>query len=86
MYCNLFASPALFLLDNRMEVYLWQGWQPDDTQCTGSAKMRWNSERKCAMETVLHYCKGHSSSVCSIIDPLGAQLLFFISSSLWFDL
>ncbi|XP_035525445.1 supervillin [Morone saxatilis] len=51
------ASPALFLLDNRMEVYLWQGWQPEDTQCTGSAKIRWNNERKCAMETVLQYCK-----------------------------
>ncbi|PWA21608.1 hypothetical protein CCH79_00003016 [Gambusia affinis] len=50
-------QPALFLLDNRMEVYLWQGWQPDDTQSTGSAKMRWDSERKCAMETVLQYCK-----------------------------
>ncbi|KAM4715273.1 supervillin-like isoform 1-T3 [Anableps anableps] len=50
-------QPALFLLDNRMEVYLWQGRQPDDTQCTGSAKMRWDSERKCAMETVLQYCK-----------------------------
>lgn len=55
------ASPALFLLDNRMEVYLWQGWQPDDTQCTGSAKIRWNNERKCAMETVLQYCKGQRS-------------------------
>nr|XP_015832064.2 supervillin isoform X1 [Nothobranchius furzeri] len=56
---NLYSAqqPALFLLDNRMEVYLWQGWQPDDTQCTGSAKMRWDSERKCAMETVLQYCK-----------------------------
>uniref|UniRef100_A0A3Q2EI24 Supervillin d n=1 Tax=Cyprinodon variegatus TaxID=28743 RepID=A0A3Q2EI24_CYPVA len=56
---NLYSAqqPALFLLDNRMEVYLWQGWQPDDTQCTGSAKMRWDSERKCAMETVLKYCK-----------------------------
>ncbi|TNN32199.1 Supervillin [Liparis tanakae] len=40
-----------------MEVYLWQGRQPDDEQCTGSAQMRWNSERKCAMETVLQYCK-----------------------------
>ncbi|MED6272461.1 hypothetical protein CHARACLAT_030653 [Characodon lateralis] len=57
---NLYSAqqPALFLLDNRMEVYLWQGWQPEDTQCTGSAKMRWDSERKCAMETVLQYCKG----------------------------
>uniref|UniRef100_A0A1A7YXZ0 HP domain-containing protein n=1 Tax=Iconisemion striatum TaxID=60296 RepID=A0A1A7YXZ0_9TELE len=56
---NLYSAqqPALFLLDNRMEVYLWQGWQPDDTQCTGSAKMRWDNERKCAMETVLQYCK-----------------------------
>lgn len=56
---NLYSAhqPALFLLDNRMEVYLWQGWQPEDTECTGSAKMRWNNERKCAMETVLQYCK-----------------------------
>ncbi|KAM6963474.1 supervillin-like [Tautogolabrus adspersus] len=56
---NLYSAqqPALFMLDNRMEVYLWQGWQPDDTQCTGSAKIRWNNERKCAMETVLQYCK-----------------------------
>ncbi|XP_056153072.1 supervillin [Lampris incognitus] len=56
---NLYSAPqpALFMLDNRMEVYLWQGWQPDDSQCTGSAKMRWDNQRKCAMETVLHYCK-----------------------------
>lgn len=56
---NLYSAqqPALFLLDNRMEVYLWQGWQPDDTESTGSAKMRWDNERKCAMETVLQYCK-----------------------------
>ncbi|XP_059180038.1 supervillin [Centropristis striata] len=56
---NLYSAqqPALFLLDNRMEVYLWQGWQPEDTLCTGSAKIRWNNERKCAMETVLQYCK-----------------------------
>ncbi|MGH0157405.1 UNVERIFIED_CONTAM: hypothetical protein FKN15_042494 [Acipenser sinensis] len=48
---------ALFLLDNRMEVYLWQGWQPADTEETGSAQIRWDLERKCAMETVLQYCK-----------------------------
>uniref|UniRef100_A0A8C6SM77 Supervillin d n=1 Tax=Neogobius melanostomus TaxID=47308 RepID=A0A8C6SM77_9GOBI len=56
---NLYSTqqPALFLLDNRMEVYLWQGWQPDDTECEGSAKIRWDNERKCAMETVLQYCK-----------------------------
>uniref|UniRef100_A0A3B4B1U4 HP domain-containing protein n=1 Tax=Periophthalmus magnuspinnatus TaxID=409849 RepID=A0A3B4B1U4_9GOBI len=56
---NLYSAqqPALFLLDNRMEVYLWQGFQPEDTESTGSAKIRWDHERKCAMETVLQYCK-----------------------------
>ncbi|XP_041123033.1 supervillin-like [Polyodon spathula] len=56
---NLYSTkqPALFLLDNRMEVYLWQGWQPVDTEETGSAQIRWDLERKCAMETVLQYCK-----------------------------
>ncbi|XP_057681677.1 supervillin isoform X2 [Corythoichthys intestinalis] len=60
---NLYSAqqPALFLLDNRMEVYLWQGWWPQDEQCTGSAKMRWDNERKCAMETALQYCKEKNS-------------------------
>ncbi|XP_077406398.1 supervillin [Vanacampus margaritifer] len=60
---NLYSAqqPALFLLDNRMEVYLWQGWQPEEEQCTGSAKIRWDIERKCAMETALQYCKEKSS-------------------------
>ncbi|MCJ8738394.1 hypothetical protein PDJAM_G00035490 [Pangasius djambal] len=54
-------QPALFLLDNRMEVYLWQGQQPEDAECTGSAKIRWDNERKCAMETTLQYCKEKNS-------------------------
>ncbi|XP_051523403.1 supervillin-like isoform X2 [Myxocyprinus asiaticus] len=60
---NLYLAPqpALFLVDNRMEVYLWQGQQPEDTECTGSAKIRWDIERKCAMETVLQYCQGKNS-------------------------
>ncbi|XP_051894645.1 supervillin-like isoform X2 [Pristis pectinata] len=49
-------QPALFLLDNRFEVYLWQGWWPPESKSTGSAKIRWDMERKCAMETALHYC------------------------------
>ena len=44
-----------------MEVYLWQGRKPDDTALAGSAKMRWDSQRKCAMETVLQYCKGEGA-------------------------
>uniref|UniRef100_A0A4W4G549 HP domain-containing protein n=1 Tax=Electrophorus electricus TaxID=8005 RepID=A0A4W4G549_ELEEL len=60
---NLYSTPqpALFLLDNRMEVYLWQGWQPDDAEQTGSARIRWDNERKCAMETALQYCKAKNS-------------------------
>ncbi|XP_060704952.1 supervillin isoform X7 [Hemiscyllium ocellatum] len=50
------AQPALFLMDNQLEVYLWQGWWPEDSESTGSAKIRWDMERKCAMETTLQYC------------------------------
>ena len=54
---------ALFLYDNHHEVYIWQGWWPvqmeDSTNLqTGSADARFNATRKCAMETVLSYCKG----------------------------
>uniref|UniRef100_G3N7K3 HP domain-containing protein n=1 Tax=Gasterosteus aculeatus aculeatus TaxID=481459 RepID=G3N7K3_GASAC len=48
---------ALFLVDNHHEVYLWQGWWPQDSESTGSAQIRWDSDRKCAMETVLQYCR-----------------------------
>ncbi|KAM9839521.1 supervillin a [Aulostomus maculatus] len=50
------SQPALFLVDNHHEVYLWQGWWPQDSESTGSARIRWDSDRKCAMETVLQYC------------------------------
>ncbi|XP_077365026.1 supervillin a isoform X3 [Festucalex cinctus] len=51
------SQPALFLVDNHHEVYLWQGWWPQDSKSTGSARIRWDSDRKCAMETVLQYCR-----------------------------
>ncbi|KAM8849811.1 supervillin isoform 11-T12 [Spinachia spinachia] len=54
---NTPQQPALFLVDNFHEVYLWQGWWPQDGESTGSARIRWDSDRKCAMETVLQYCK-----------------------------
>ncbi|XP_051984504.1 supervillin-like isoform X4 [Xyrauchen texanus] len=55
------AQPALFLVDNYHEVYLWQGWWPQDTESTGSARIRWDSDRKCAMETVLQYCRAEKN-------------------------
>ncbi|XP_052661458.1 supervillin isoform X17 [Harpia harpyja] len=51
-------QPALFLVDNHHEVYLWQGWWPVENKTAGSARIRWATDRKCAMETVLRYCKG----------------------------
>ncbi|XP_061614031.1 supervillin a isoform X26 [Phyllopteryx taeniolatus] len=51
------SQPALFLVDNHHEVYLWQGWWPRDSESTGSARIRWDSDRKCAMETVLQYSR-----------------------------
>ncbi|XP_068604471.1 supervillin-like [Brachionichthys hirsutus] len=50
-------QPALFLVDNFHEVYLWQGWWPQDSESTGSAGIRWDADKKCAMETVLQYCR-----------------------------
>ncbi|KAM9458984.1 supervillin-like isoform 1-T1 [Salvelinus alpinus] len=51
------SQPALFLMDNFHEVYLWQGWWPQDSENPGSTRIRWDMDRKCAMETVLQYCK-----------------------------
>ncbi|XP_035260434.1 supervillin isoform X2 [Anguilla anguilla] len=78
---NLYSvpQPALFLLDNRLEVYLWQGRQPDDAECTGSAKIRWDMERKCAMETALQYCreKNHKRPPQAYLILAGAEPLTF---------
>ncbi|KAI9563176.1 hypothetical protein GHT06_010634 [Daphnia sinensis] len=54
-------QPTLFMLDNEHEVWLWQGWWPDlpdtDNTNTGSGKLRLAVERRCAMETVIEYCR-----------------------------
>ncbi|CAH2282188.1 supervillin isoform X3 [Pelobates cultripes] len=55
------SQPALFLVDNHHEVYLWQGWWPVENIITGSARIRWDTDRKSALETVLQYCKGKNS-------------------------
>ncbi|KAM8967520.1 supervillin [Pelodytes ibericus] len=55
------SQPALFLVDNHHEVYLWQGWWPSENIITGSARIRWDTDRKSALETVLQYCKGKNA-------------------------
>ncbi|KAK2833119.1 hypothetical protein Q5P01_017008 [Channa striata] len=56
---NLYSvpQPALFLLDNRLEVYLWQRGQPEQTESSAPAWSRWHNERRCAMQMALQYCK-----------------------------
>lgn len=55
---------ALFLLDNAAgnELWLWQGWWPDrqgeETEgcdARGSGAVRWQAERRAAMQTCLDY-------------------------------
>ena len=55
--------PALFLLDNNEEIYVWQGWfdntsfdeKSNDVNATISTKIRFNESRKCALETAICY-------------------------------
>ena len=69
---------ALLLLDVESEVYLWQGWWPQGTNeqqnvKTGSATARLNTDRTCAMQTVLNYCKGKSD----IKEIIGKNVLVY---------
>ncbi|XP_015610085.1 uncharacterized protein LOC107274958 isoform X2 [Cephus cinctus] len=52
-------QPALFLLDNRDELWVWQGWWPDtgDKDQTGSGAVRWQAERRALMNMAIQYWK-----------------------------
>ncbi|GFN99885.1 supervillin [Plakobranchus ocellatus] len=76
------------MLDDQHTVYLWQGWWPvgsydSENVHTGSATARFNMDRRCAMETVLHYCKVKNPSdpppaylVCAGVEPKRFTALF----------
>nr|CAD7587262.1 unnamed protein product [Timema genevievae] len=57
------SQPALFLLDNHHELWLWQGWWPahneesdgDNKNLRGSRAVLWQAERRAAMQTALDY-------------------------------
>ncbi|XP_033608263.1 uncharacterized protein LOC111866670 isoform X5 [Cryptotermes secundus] len=58
------SQPALFLMDNNAgnELWLWQGWWPDHkgeetegSDARGSGAVRWQAERRAAMQTALDY-------------------------------
>nr|CAH7767160.1 unnamed protein product [Callosobruchus chinensis] len=58
-------QPALFLIDNHHELWLWQGWWPekdseleeeeDVSDQTGSGAIRWQAERRAAMQVAQKY-------------------------------
>ncbi|XP_022111783.1 uncharacterized protein LOC110991023 isoform X2 [Acanthaster planci] len=83
------SQPAQFLFDNHYEVYLWQGWWPEDQdKKTGSAKMRWDIDRRCAMETVMAYCKekGRKSPPKAYLVYAGLEPLTFINLFPWWTI
>lgn len=53
-----FRPAALFLLDNRLEVYLWQRGPSEHMENLAPAQSCWLNERRCAMQTALQYCRG----------------------------
>ncbi|CAM9277643.1 unnamed protein product [Lampetra fluviatilis] len=56
-------QPALFVLQTSREAYVWQGWWPVDRESTGSSKMRWDTDRRAAMEAALLLHKESSGKV-----------------------
>lgn len=51
---------AVFLLDVGNEVYVWEGWMPTEfkNDKRGSAKRRWDEERKLTLQTAMSYVEG----------------------------
>ncbi|XP_031346658.1 supervillin isoform X1 [Photinus pyralis] len=83
------SQPALFMLDNMYEVWLWHGWWPEVesdsilADQTGSGAIRWQEERKAAMQTVVNYCKRDANEkkipaylVWAGLEPLAFTNLF----------
>ncbi|XP_075927117.1 supervillin isoform X3 [Petromyzon marinus] len=56
-------QPALFVLQTSREAYVWQGWWPVDRESTGSSRMRWDTDRRAAMEAALLLHKESSGKV-----------------------
>ncbi|XP_066588431.1 LOW QUALITY PROTEIN: supervillin-like [Prorops nasuta] len=52
-------QPALFLLDNKNEIWIWQGWWPDTEaeDQSGSKAVRWQAEKRAAMTVAMQYWK-----------------------------
>lgn len=57
----MFLFLAIFMVDNNDELWLWQGWWPEKEEeveladQTGSGAVRWQAERRAAMQTAIDY-------------------------------
>ncbi|XP_052827709.1 uncharacterized protein LOC106868432 isoform X6 [Octopus bimaculoides] len=70
------TQPALFLLDNNYEVFVWQGWWPQGDEDienvhTGSAQSRFVVEKRCILQTAIDYCNAKETTT-----PIKAYLVF----------
>ncbi|XP_050301678.1 uncharacterized protein LOC126739900 isoform X2 [Anthonomus grandis grandis] len=83
------SQPSLFLFDNHHELWLWQGWWPENdedtelnTDQTGSGAIRWQAERRAAMQTAVNYWKkthGEGEEVVAYLVWAGLEPLEFRS-------
>ncbi|XP_066250261.1 supervillin-like [Euwallacea similis] len=84
-------QPGLVLFDNRHELWLWQGWWPEKDEeselsvdQTGSGAIRWQAQRRAAMQTAVNYWrKAHEEDsevvaylVWAGLEPLEFRNLF----------
>ncbi|CAM1309576.1 SVIL (predicted) [Pycnogonum litorale] len=78
------TQPALFLIDNRTEAYLWQGWFPKNNTIP---RNRWNEEKRCAMQTTIDYCnlKGIDRKNALLVTAGSEPLVFKNLFPEWFD-
>ena len=69
-------QPTFFLLDDKSQIFLWEsklaffsqtGVESEANTTTGSATIRWNVERKFALDFTLAYCSGNCFSPNSFI-------------------
>ena len=58
------------ILDAYSELYVWEGWKPDDEDnMTGSARRRWDKNRQLAMRSALNYAQGKGMGVSDKLPP-----------------
>ncbi|XP_059468894.1 supervillin isoform X2 [Neocloeon triangulifer] len=68
------SQPALVLVDAGVTLWLWQGWWPQEDggdDCTGSGAIRWQAERRAAMQTAVNYWQATRGDA-----PLNANLVW----------